>query len=222
MRAVLALHRGQVRAWSRTGRHALLASSSPDAKSRRARTPEPGAGIWSGHDAYVMIVESSRTRTVPVALLPRESTGMSTPDDAGQSDGTFDSFALFDDDGDGLISAADITRVVRDSGLEITDTDAVAIVAAADADGDGLISRAEFDAVRSLEPVPDGVSPAEDAFAAFDSNGDGFISLAELEAFAEYLGYTADEATAMMTAADADNDGQLSLTEFVALLTPAT
>lgn len=147
---------------------------------------------------------------------------MSTPDDAGQSDGTFDSFALFDDDGDGLISAADITRVVRDSGLEITDTDAVAIVAAADADGDGLISRAEFDAVRSLEPVPDGVSPAEDAFAAFDSNGDGFISLAELEAFAEYLGYTADEATAMMTAADADNDGQLSLTEFVALLTPAT
>ena len=152
---------------------------------------------------------------------------MSTPDTTAQADDTddtdsaFDAFSLFDQDGDGLVSADDISQTIRGLGLEITDEDAAAFVADADTNGDGMISEAEFDAVRSQEQVPDGLSPAEDAFAAFDTNADGYVSLAELETFAEYMGYDASDATAIMTDADTDGDGQLSLAEFTALITQA-
>jgi calmodulin len=144
---------------------------------------------------------------------------MSTPDTTAQADDTddgdsaFGAFSLFDQDGDGLVSAEDISATIRGLGLEITDQDAAAFVADADANGDGMISEAEFDAVRSQEQVPDGVTPAEDAF---DKDGSGYISLAELETFAEYMGC---DATEIMTDADTDGDGQLSLAEFTALIT---
>src|SRR5579859_4217527 len=111
-------------------------------------------------------------------LLGRRSEMSDIPVTGGDAGSGF-AFSLFDDDGDGLISASDITRTVRGLGLQMTDEDAAAFVTDADADGTGLISEAEFDAVRSQEQLPDGVTTAEDAFAAFDTSGDGSISLTE-------------------------------------------
>lgn len=59
------------------------------------------------------------------------------------------------------------------------------------------------------------------AFNAFDSNNDGRINVAELAAIMGSLGYklTDHEVRAMMTQADTNRDGFLSLAEFLELNT---
>ncbi|HZB51518.1 MAG TPA: EF-hand domain-containing protein [Mycobacteriales bacterium] len=55
-----------------------------------------------------------------------------------------DSFALIDTNGDGLISAAELVRLMQALGDEVTDEAAGQAVALMDDDGDGLISLPEF------------------------------------------------------------------------------
>ena len=55
-----------------------------------------------------------------------------------------DSFALIDANGDGLISATELVRLMQALGDEVTDDAAAQSVELMDADGDGLISLAEF------------------------------------------------------------------------------
>jgi Ca2+-binding EF-hand superfamily protein len=55
-----------------------------------------------------------------------------------------DSFALLDADGDGLLSAAELVRLMHALGDEVTDEAAAQAVQLMDADGDGLISLPEF------------------------------------------------------------------------------
>ncbi len=55
-----------------------------------------------------------------------------------------DSFALIDADGDGLITAPELVRLMRALGDEVTDEAAGQAVELMDADGDGQISLAEF------------------------------------------------------------------------------
>jgi Ca2+-binding EF-hand superfamily protein len=55
-----------------------------------------------------------------------------------------DSFELIDANGDGLISAAELVRLMRALGDEVTEDAAVQAVELMDADGDGLISLDEF------------------------------------------------------------------------------
>ena len=55
-----------------------------------------------------------------------------------------DSFALIDANGDGLISATELVRLMQALGDEVTDEAAAQAVELMDTDGDGLISLAEF------------------------------------------------------------------------------
>jgi Ca2+-binding EF-hand superfamily protein len=55
-----------------------------------------------------------------------------------------DSFALLDADGDGRISAAELVRLMRALGEDVTDEAATRAVELMDADGDGLVSLQEF------------------------------------------------------------------------------
>lgn len=55
-----------------------------------------------------------------------------------------DSFALIDVNGDGLISATELVRLMRALGDEVTEEAAEQAVQLMDANGDGLISLAEF------------------------------------------------------------------------------
>jgi Ca2+-binding EF-hand superfamily protein len=55
-----------------------------------------------------------------------------------------ESFALIDADGDGLISAAELVRLMRALGDEVTDEAAAQAVELMDADGDGQVSLDEF------------------------------------------------------------------------------
>lgn len=53
-------------------------------------------------------------------------------------------FALVDADGDGLISAQELSRLMRNLGDETTDEQAAEVVRAMDSDGDERISLEEF------------------------------------------------------------------------------
>ena len=55
-----------------------------------------------------------------------------------------ESFGLIDANGDGLISAAELVRLMRALGDEVSDEAAVQAVEIIDANGDGLISLEEF------------------------------------------------------------------------------
>lgn len=126
-------------------------------------------------------------------------------------------FELWDRDGDGLVSVADIISGVRSLGLEVDEDAIERLMAAADTDGDFLCSRAEFDAALVTGRLE--VTDADAAFKVFDTNGDGRISVEELESLIRHVGAAVDEpAESLLAAADTDGDGYLSPTEFRALL----
>ncbi|MEV6771139.1 EF-hand domain-containing protein [Nocardia sp. NPDC051030] len=130
---------------------------------------------------------------------------------------TADTFDLWDQDGDGLISAEDILAGIVALGLDI-DSDAVQrLVAAADTDGDWLISRAEFDAAR-LGRDPE-INDPDAAFDTFDVNQNNLIELDELESLLRTCpDLTHESAASLLSSADLDGDGYLSRAEFAALL----
>ncbi|GAB4583075.1 EF-hand domain-containing protein [Nocardia sp. IFM 10818] len=128
-----------------------------------------------------------------------------------------DTFDLWDQDGDGLISADDILAGITALGLEIDIDDVHRLVAAADTNGDFLISRAEFDAAR-LGRDPE-ISDAEAAFDTFDANRNNLIEVDELESLLRTCpGLSEESAESLLAAADHDGDGHLSRAEFTALL----
>jgi Ca2+-binding EF-hand superfamily protein len=54
------------------------------------------------------------------------------------------SFELVDGDGDGLISAGELQRMMQGLGTEVTDAQAAEMVRKVDGDGDGRITLEEF------------------------------------------------------------------------------
>lgn len=129
-----------------------------------------------------------------------------------------DTFTLWDQDGDGQVSVDDIVAGMRSAGIDVERAAIERLVAAADTDGDFLVSRAEFDAAVVEGRIE--VTDAEAAFRVFDVNGDGRISVTELESLIRHVGAgRIDEPAAdLLTAADQDGDGYLSLPEFRVLL----
>ncbi|WP_067695954.1 EF-hand domain-containing protein [Nocardia jejuensis] len=128
-----------------------------------------------------------------------------------------DTFALWDQDGDGLISAQDILAGITALGLDIDSEAVERLVAAADTDGDWLISRAEFDAAR-LGRDPE-INDPDAAFDTFDTNRNELIELDELESLLRTCPDLSHEsAAALLVTADLDGDGYLSRAEFAALL----
>ncbi|MGW6424723.1 EF-hand domain-containing protein [Nocardia sp. NPDC055053] len=129
-----------------------------------------------------------------------------------------DTFALWDRDGDGLVSVDDIAAGIRSAGAEVDHAAIERLVAAADTNGDFLVSRAEFDAAVVEGRIE--VTDAEAAFRVFDVNGDGRISVTELDSLIRHVGAGRIEEPAgdLLAAADQDGDGYLSLAEFRVLL----
>lgn len=146
-------------------------------------------------------------------------------------------FDLLDADGDGVITAADVSAMaVRFcDALAITGTEKGTqfaalwaswweqVAADADADGDGRISREEF-AAALLSGRGDpaayfreqlGRMAAAEA-EALDKDGDGYIEQADYAALFAVLGLPAETGLAGFSRLDADHDGKISTGEFVA------
>ncbi|XP_058254940.1 calmodulin-1a isoform X2 [Hemibagrus wyckioides] len=132
-----------------------------------------------------------------------------------------EAFMLFDKNGDGSISTAELGSVMRSLGQNPTDTELYDIIRQVDADGNGRIDFPEF-ITMMVKKMKDTGSEDEihEAFKVFDKDGNGFITGAELRAVMTNLGeeVTGQEVDEMIREADKDGDGQVNYQEFVQMM----
>jgi calmodulin len=127
------------------------------------------------------------------------------------------SFLLFDQDGDGKISAKELKNVFEKIGKNPTETELNDMLREFDSDGNGTI---EFDEFVVLVTRMDGGENEEEnlkaAFQVFDIDQNGFIDKFELKNIMKQLGnnFTDTQIAKMMEEADNDKDGQIDYNEF--------
>merc|ERR1719347_2123883 len=118
------------------------------------------------------------------------------------------------------------------SGGNFTKQDIDAIFAAGDVDGNGEIDYEEFialmcpsasDIVEKFRAKYKNVNDVKSAFKRFDRNGDGALEKSELAAALKSSGesYSDVEVNAIFSLGDSDGDGEITLEEFIALMSPS-
>nr|XP_022337392.1 neo-calmodulin-like [Crassostrea virginica]XP_022337394.1 neo-calmodulin-like [Crassostrea virginica] len=132
----------------------------------------------------------------------------------------FDAFSMFDKNGDGMISADELKRVLFQMGKHPTLRELQAFVRSVDADKSGTIDFDEFLEIFARKMSIDPEKELHEVFEVFDGNKDGFISPDELFNTLSRLGEptTKEEAQAMIREADLNGDGRVDYKEFKAIL----
>ncbi|KAF7067112.1 hypothetical protein CFC21_073030 [Triticum aestivum] len=133
-------------------------------------------------------------------------------------------FDLFDHDGDGVITAAELSGALGRLGLALGEQ-ADGLLATYVAPGMPGLRFADFEALHA-ELAGGGEEDEEaemrEAFAVFDENGDGYISAAELQAVLARMGVPEAACMArvrdMIAAHDRDSDGRVDFHEFKAMM----
>ena len=124
---------------------------------------------------------------------------------------------MFDQNGDGRISIAELKHVFEKIGKNPTDTELNDMLREFDQDSNGTI---EFDEFVLLVSKMDGGDNEEEnlkaAFEVFDKDGNGYIDREELKDIMKQLGnnFTDQQISKMMEEADTDKDGKIDFGEF--------
>ncbi|XP_063430894.1 uncharacterized protein LOC134712857 [Mytilus trossulus] len=115
-----------------------------------------------------------------------------------------EAFRLFDKEGNGFISGAELRHIMTAIGEKLTDLEVDDMLHEADLDGDGMINYQEF----------------KEAFNLFDKDGDGTISCTELGTVMRSLGCnpTEGELKDMIKEVDADGNGCIDFPEFLEMM----
>ena len=132
-----------------------------------------------------------------------------------------DAFMLFDQDGDGTITAVELGIVMRSLGQHPTDAELQDMVKEVDEDGGGSIDFTEF--ITMMGKKTKDIETEDDiraAFKVFDVDGNGYITEEEYRHVMANLGerVTNDEIEAMLGEADVDGDGRVSYKEFLNMM----
>lgn len=134
----------------------------------------------------------------------------------------WESFQIFDKDGNQHIDHKELATVLRSLGQNPTDQEVNTMIADADFSNDGVIDFNEFVAmmVKNNMHCKNSKEEMEAAFKVFDKNGDGFISAEELKTVMKTMGDTMDDddLEMMMKEADINADGKIDLKEFTEVI----
>lgn len=125
-----------------------------------------------------------------------------------------EAFEVFDKDGDGEITVAELHQILNNLGQKTSLADVKKMIAEVDKDNNEKIDFEEF--VIMMLKKQEGKDELFEAFKAFDKNGDGQISHAELKEVMKSMGQDMSDAEIdqMIIAADTDKDGEISFVEF--------
>merc|ERR1712128_87456 len=134
--------------------------------------------------------------------------------------------------GDGAIDKAELTSGLSSTGGNFTKQDIDTIFMAADIDGNGAIDYEEFialmcpsasDIVEKFRAKYKNVNDVRAAFKRFDRNGDGALEKDGLAGALKSSGesYSDVEVDAIFSLGDIDGDGEITLEEFIALMSPS-
>ncbi|KAL6717916.1 hypothetical protein ACLMJK_004001 [Lecanora helva] len=130
-------------------------------------------------------------------------------------------FSLFDQNGDGQISAEELGGIMRSLGQKPTQSELEDIVTELDTDNNGTIDFEEFLAMMTrVTKEEDTDEELRRAFQVFDKDGSGTISTDELRDVLKSVGenLTETELDEMMRQVDVDGSGTIDFEEFVGLM----
>lgn len=132
-----------------------------------------------------------------------------------------EAFHVFDNNGDGCITATELKKLVTSLGYNITEAELMDMMNQIDSDGNGAIDFPEFLTLmtKNLEDC-DPEDILLESFKVFDRDGSGFIGVSELDRVFKLLGqdFKDYEIEAMIKAADADGDGLVGWDDFTKMM----
>merc|ERR1719450_1140745 len=132
-------------------------------------------------------------------------------------------FRRFDSDGDGHISRTELRQVMSSFSEEEVDS----IFALGDKDQSGGIDYQEFIALmlpnstsilKGIASQFNSIASVKDGFKRIDTNGDGAISRQELK---QGMHLSDQELDVVFALGDIDGDGEISMSEFIPLMSPS-
>ncbi|KAM7482894.1 hypothetical protein LguiB_007477 [Lonicera macranthoides] len=132
-----------------------------------------------------------------------------------------ESFKLFDQNGDGVISSNELGSVMKSLGQNPTEDEVQSMIKEVDADHSGTINFTEFLNLMAKKMKDAGVvKEIKEAFKVFDIDKSGFISAAEIKQVMSNLGQKLSDKNVnrMIREADIDGDGQINYEEFVKMM----
>ena len=130
-------------------------------------------------------------------------------------------FAIYDLDGDGLISMRELGSVMRALGHNPTEAEILTFIESVDTNKNGTIDFQEFCKLMSTKMKEmDTEADLIDAFRVFDVEDKGYITAHELRHVMTNLGekLTDEEVNEMISEADSDGDGVINYTDFVKIM----
>merc|ERR1712156_1147313 len=147
--------------------------------------------------------------------------------------GVRETFKKFDADGDAQISRQEVIQGASSSGMKMSTDEVDTLFILGDKNGDGAIDFAEFaeimipsapERIAKLKKCFRNRTEIEAAFRRFDTNKDGAISFQEMKNGLSScaISFTEQEVEICFAVADKDGDGEVSLSEFVDLLSTST
>mmetsp|Transcript_23159 Transcript_23159/g.65079 ORF Transcript_23159/g.65079 Transcript_23159/m.65079 type:complete len:150 (-) Transcript_23159:111-560(-) len=132
-----------------------------------------------------------------------------------------ETFKIFDEDGDNMLSERELGTLLNALGTHPTQADLQTMLAEMECEEQGNIDFTDFLSLMAKK-MKDSDAEEEliEAFKVFDRDGDGFISANELRNSMTNLGerLSHDEVSDMIKEADQDGDGQINYDEFVKMM----